>query len=419
MPQITSVPLLWTLAILAPIALGTIVFLCLKLFRLKSQNALLRALIYGRLNVGVAEFRFGRIVQHCNSTVERMLGMSRDEIIGKPLPVPESQNAQWSELETRLRNGKPFWNVETLRERKDGSVFRAYISGIPIVSVLHGVVGYFGMMVEANWAEKRGMAAMKFAALTDNSSDFLLLLDPNLRITYANPTVAAMTGIDVDHIEGRHILDCIAEEDHDAVLACFRDFLCSGMNDEYSPQLRLKHCESGVRTLIQFAIYPLFDSPGERPSAIACVARDQSYEFALIQRLRMRRNEIETLLAAIPVGVVTLNLRGIAMSSNKRFQEMMGYTADEIRDTTFDRFVHPEELRERRERFQRLAMGKIDNYDVAKRLMNKSGRIVRVRTKVMLMRREDGTSSHAISIITPVDLPPLQGGPVKLARVSA
>lgn len=370
---------------------------------LKHENKTLRALVYDRPDVGVAEFRFGRRVEHCNQTLERMFGMTRDEIIGKPLPLPECRKSQWGELEARLRSGLPFWHVETVRVRSDGSLFRAYISAIPIFDHDHVPVGHLGMIMEEKWVENREAEALRLAALADNSSDFLVLLDRDLRIIYANPTVAAMTGIDFDLIDGTPFLECFAEDDRDAARECFHDFLESGRDDEYYPRLRLRHRETGVDTPVQFGIYPVFESPGEGPAAIACVAKDRTDEIALGHRLRLKQREIQALLDHLPVGIVNVDNDGIVKRSNLMFQELMGCTADEIRNTPFRHFVHPEEILEGRDRFQRLTAGTIDHYEASRRLVNKNGHAIRTRITVVRLHHEDGAFSHAIGIVVPLD----------------
>ena len=413
-----SGPMQLAMEALCLLAIGASVYFYRRAGSLEYQNKTLRALVYDRPDIGVAEFRFGRRVEHCNQTLERMFGMTRDQIIGKSLPLPECRKAQWEELEARLRNGLPFWHVETVRVRGDGTLFRAYISAIPIFDRDHVAVGHLGMIMEEKWVEHQEAEALRFAALADNSSDFLVLVDRDLRILYANPTVAAMTGIDFDFIDGTPFLECFAEDDRGAAQECFQDFFESGRDDEFYPRLRLRHRETRIDTLVRFGIYPIFESPGEKPSAIACVARDRSDEIALGRKLQLKQKEIQALLEHVPVGIVSLDTAGIVASSNRSFQELMGYTADEIRNTPFRHFVHPDDLREGRERFLQLAAGTIDKYEAVKRLVNKNGQAIRAQITVVLMRHEDGASSHVICIIVPLRESHLQRDVTKLLSKS-
>lgn len=400
-------PLPLALGILCLLAICTSAYLYRRALSFKCENKALRAVFYDHPDVGVAEFRLGRLVERCNQTLERMFGMSREEIIGKRLPLPECHRPQWDELEGRLRKGLPFWNEETVRVRGDGSLFRAHISGIPIFGPDRAVVGYFGLITEQKWIESRETEALRLAALADNSSDFLLLLDSDLRIIYANPTAAAMTGVDFDVIEGTDILECFAEDDRDTAREYFEDVLSSAMNDEYSPRLKLRNRETGTETPAQFGIYPVFEFPNEGPAAIACVARDRSDERALAQKLLVKHKELQTVLENVPAGVVTVDADGIVMTSNKAFQKLMGYTTDEIRSTPFAQFVHPEDLREGRPRFQRLAAGLVDRYEVIKRLVSKDGRVIHTLTTAVRIRHDGGAFGHVMVIVVPIDELPL------------
>jgi len=409
LPLMVDMPGPLAVAILCLIGISVSAYLCRRLNSLRFENRVLRALVYDQPDVGVAEFRFGRVVEGCNPTLERMFGLSRDEIIGKSLPLPECRRSQWEELEAGLRTGVAFWDVETVRVRADDSLFRAYISGIPIIVRNRIVVGYFGMITEEKWIEKRGAEALKLAALADNSSDFLLLLNRDLRITYANPTVAAMTGIDLDLIEGTHILECFAEDDRDAAREYLEEFLKSAMNDEYSPRLKLRDRETGVETLVQFGIYPVFESPGEGPTAIACVGKDRSDETALGKQLRLKQKEMHAVFEHLPVGIVTLDAQGSASASNGMFQQLLGYTQDEILRSSFAAFIHPEDQKEGRRRFLELVAGNVDHYEIEQSLVDKNGRGIRVQTTVVLTRREDGKTSHVTVIVVPLDSAPRAG----------
>ena len=413
-PQYATALLLYdpvplALGVLCLLAICTSAYLYRRVLSFRCENKALRAVFYDRPDVGVAEFRFGRLVERCNQTLERMFGMSREEIIGKRLPLPECRRPQWEELEAGLRKGLPFWNEETVRVRGDGSLFRAYISGIPIFGRDHGVVGHFGLITEQKWIESPEAEALRFAALADNSSDFLLLLDSGLRIIYANPTAAAMTGIDFDRIDGTDVLECFAEDNRDIAREYFESVLSSAISDEYSPRLKLRNRETGAETAVQFGIYPVFEVPDEGPAAIACVARDRSDELALAQKLLLKHKELQTVLENVPAGLATVDADGTAITSNKAFQSLMGYTDDEIRSTPFAHFVHPEDRKEGRPRFLRLVAGLVDRYEVIKRLIGKDGRVIHARTTAVRIHHDDGGFGYVVVIVVPIDEAPLAG----------
>ena len=68
----------------------------------------------------------------------------------------------------------------------------------------------------------------------------------------------------------------------------------------------------------------------------------------------------------------------------------------------FARFVHPEDLKSGRDLFLQLAAGKIDHYEVYKRLVPRDGNEFYTKMTVNLMRDAKGLPSHTISMIEPL-----------------
>jgi PAS domain S-box-containing protein len=120
-----------------------------KSFRLEKLSQELQALV-DMSPLGVIAFDLDRKVRSWNSAAERILGWKAGEIIGRPLPVPESALAQWMELQRTLRLGKSFTNVESKRLRKDGTEFEAQVSGAPIRSPQGKITGFIGMIADAS-----------------------------------------------------------------------------------------------------------------------------------------------------------------------------------------------------------------------------------------------------------------------------
>ena len=63
----------------------------------------------------------------------------------------------------------------------------------------------------------------KYRGLVERISDFVLLLDHDLSLTYASPSFVALSGIDLDHRRGSPLpLDVLEESGHTAVLDAFK-----------------------------------------------------------------------------------------------------------------------------------------------------------------------------------------------------
>ncbi|HET7870896.1 MAG TPA: PAS domain S-box protein [Terriglobales bacterium] len=100
--------------------------------------------------LGVIAFDLDRTVRTWNRAAEGILGWKANEIIGRQLPVPESAKAEWVELAKGLRLGKSFTSIESRRLHKDGSEFRAQISGAPIHNPQGEITRFIGMIADAS-----------------------------------------------------------------------------------------------------------------------------------------------------------------------------------------------------------------------------------------------------------------------------
>lgn len=352
--------------------------------------------------IGIVLFGLDRSVKYANAAVRKMYGLGCEEILAKPLPLPDCKKQEWNLIEEDLRMGKSFRNIETTRVRKDGSIFHAVISGAPLFDDREELAGLIGIIVEAEIHPDRPVSPQSLHPLVEGSSDFLLLLDLEQRTLYANPTVTTLLSISAESVRGKHILEFFAPEDHDKVKAHFRQVLSPGSDIDTEPELRLRNPRTGRFIPVLFNIYVVGHPVTEAPSYIACIARDISAEAELHARLRYVRKEYDALLQSAPVPMALVRTSGQPFASNKKFQEILGYTEEEVTRTPFAKFVHPDDLPSGRQLFLDLAAGRIDHYETEKRLVHKQGSVIWTMMSVTLMRDREGKPSYSISAVQPL-----------------
>jgi PAS domain S-box-containing protein len=83
--------------------------------------------------VGILEVDLDTRVIRWNPAAERIFGWSREEILGRVVPlVPDAKRAEFEEVLATVRSGRVFPNVETYRQRKDGSLVEVEIAAAPV-----------------------------------------------------------------------------------------------------------------------------------------------------------------------------------------------------------------------------------------------------------------------------------------------
>lgn len=352
--------------------------------------------------VGIAVIDLGRRVWFANPALKRMYRWTQDEIVGQLLPLPESRNQQWMALEEQLRSGKPFLDVETMRTRKDGSTFRARISGAPLFDGHGKLVGVVGFIVEPVKIRSRLLRSHKFHKLVESTSDFLFLLDLNLRVVYLNPAGRIALGIGDKDVRRSHLFDYFAPEEWATLENNFLAQLDEGNDADTDPELRLRNPETGALISVLFNMYLIHDPLTHQPVSIVCAAKDLTNQVELFERLHYSRGEFLALFELMPVGIALVDTSGQPMRSNRKFQEILGYSADEVKQMPFSRFVHPEDLEAARGRFLDLVSGSIDHYEANERLVDKQGNPIWVKMTASLMRNRAGMPSYGIKVVEPL-----------------
>jgi diguanylate cyclase (GGDEF)-like protein/PAS domain S-box-containing protein len=99
------------------------------------------------------------------------------------------------------------------------------------------------------------------------------------------------------------------------------------------------------------------------------------------------------------IGIAVLDEAGHGLEANDVALRMLGYTADELRECTFEEIIHPDHLDEQRARHAELLAGERSHYELEKRYVRKSGEELWAQTRMSLLRDEDGAPLAAIAMM--------------------
>jgi PAS domain S-box-containing protein len=83
--------------------------------------------------VGILEVDLDTRVIRWNPAAQQIFGWAPEEIIGRPVPiVPPAKQAEFETVLATVRDGRQFPNVETFRQRKDGTLVDVEIAAAPV-----------------------------------------------------------------------------------------------------------------------------------------------------------------------------------------------------------------------------------------------------------------------------------------------
>ncbi len=89
---------------------------------------------------------------------------------------------------------------------------------------------------------------------------------------------------------------------------------------------------------------------------------------------------------------------------NQALCDMLGYTAAELVQRSWDALTHPDDLEPNNTLFQQLVDGCIDDFALEKRFIKKSSDIIDVHVAIRAVRNEDGSLAYTVSLIEDITL---------------
>ncbi|HXF31633.1 MAG TPA: PAS domain S-box protein [Solirubrobacterales bacterium] len=126
---------------------------------------------------------------------------------------------------------------------------------------------------------------------------------------------------------------------------------------------------------------------------------DLTERRAAERRAGRLQRDFEAAFHAAPHGVAIVGVDGRFLHVNQKLAAITGYTADELKDMTFQEITHPDDLDADLVQVDELLSGELDTYEMEKRYFTKGGHLIWVLLAVAMVREDDGTPRHFISQI--------------------
>src|SRR5664280_1503559 len=141
------------------------------------------------------------IITSWNPAAERMFGWSSQEIIGRSgnLIGPEDRAQEIRDLTAKSGAGQAVENLETVRRRKDGTVFPVTLTVSPIRNADGAIIGEAGIYRDLT---KQREAAQLSRSMIEASLDSMVSISPDGKITDLNEATVNLTGVPREQLIG-------------------------------------------------------------------------------------------------------------------------------------------------------------------------------------------------------------------------
>jgi PAS domain S-box-containing protein len=215
-----------------------------------------------------------------NPAAERMFGYSSDEIIGKPgsLLGPEDRADEIRDILAKVSAGQPVEPLETVRVRKDGTVFPVSLTISPVRDADGEVIGAAGMFRDVTELKQ---AAQYARSLIEAGLDPMVTISPEGQITDVNEATVKATGVTRDKLLGTDFSDYFTEPEKAAEI--YQRVLTEGMAVDYP--LTLRHRDGDEELIEVLYNASVYRDPNGKVLGVFAAARD-------VTRQRQAQREI-------------------------------------------------------------------------------------------------------------------------------
>ena len=117
----------------------------------------------------------------------------------------------------------------------------------------------------------------------------------------------------------------------------------------------------------------------------------------LATRLEQSHAELLQIFEESFTGMAIVGLDGTWIKVNQCLCDILGYDKDELLSKKFNDITHPEDLTIGSEKIRQVLDGEIQKFEIKKRYLHKSGRVVHVLINSSLIKHLDGSPKYLIS----------------------
>jgi PAS domain S-box-containing protein len=224
-----------------------------------------------------------------------------------------------------------------------------------------------------------------YRRLIETSPDGILIIE-NDRIAFANPSAAALFGVNgTDELVGRSLVDLFSAEQQQEL----RDFTTSCQAGQKTSPVDLSLQRADGTTCDVSVAGALLSDEGNR--MVQLVVRDIAGRKQTERALRENEERLTLAVAGAQEGVWDWNLETGAVVYSTRWKEMLGYADDEIEPhvDAWEKLLHPDD-KEQAKRLNESVMAGADTYQGEFRLLHKDGHYVEVLSRGYPVRTVPG-----------------------------
>jgi PAS domain S-box-containing protein len=248
------------------------------------------------------------IITTWNRAAQRIFGYKAEEVVGQPVTIliPADRLDEEPGILARIRRGERIDHYETVRRRKDGTLFDVSLTVSPIIDQSGRVVGASKIARDVTDRKRNDLAALQLAAIVESSDDAIISKSVDGVILTWNRGAERIFGYKAEDVVGKPVTVLIPPDRMDEEPGFLARIRAGERIDHYETIRRRK---DGTLLDVSLTVSPIRDHSG-RIIGASKIARDITERKKAEAKLQQSERQLNDLLAAIPAAIYTTDASG-------------------------------------------------------------------------------------------------------------
>ena len=148
---------------------------------------------------------------------------------------------------------------------------------------------------------------------------------------------------------------------------------------------------------IEIRLNPIYEK--DLIIGIACYSRNITKQKKLQESLIESEEKFRAAFQFSAIGMAIVGLDGRFITVNDSLCRITGYTAEEMKNLTYQKITHPDDIEIDTKSFRKLLSGQKEAYESEKRYLHKNGQVIWIHMATSLVKHKFGEPLHFVSQI--------------------
>ncbi|CAA0227350.1 PAS domain-containing sensor histidine kinase [Tenacibaculum maritimum] len=230
----------------------------------------------------------------------------------------------------------------------------------------------------------------------ENILDAYLMIDLSGNVLKMNDAAIDLFGYDIAK-EGLNVMNLIYPEDAEYAFESFEKLKKAGIFSNYIARIVTKRNRIKWVHINASLVY----DRKQKTVAAQGIIRNITELKRTSEAMEAQKKELDIIVQNSSLGIALTQFGGI-LRTNKSFQELLGYSEEELERLTIEDISIPEDLPESKIYLEKMDSGEIDNFVINKRYRRKNNSIVWAKTSVNAVRDRSGNIQCQVALVEDV-----------------